>query len=121
MKMRMREKTMRPFWEGGEGRLLGDMDIPEEVEGVPEELVELIKGAKEKRTRPGEPGRIKGMGTEMLMLKVPEAGQWQWDVLEVRAVEVQEAATSHNTGARDGGQRGGGEVTGGKAKRQRRR
>ena len=91
-KMRAREMAMRPFWEGGEGRLLGDADMPDGAEGVPEELMKMIRAAKGKWTRPGEPGQRRGMGTGMLMWKVPEAGEWQWDVLEVRAVVAQEVA-----------------------------
>ena len=121
-KMRAREMAIRPFWEGGEGRLLGDAGMPDGAEGVPEELMVMIRAAKGKRTRPGEPGRRKGMplGTGMLMWKVPEAGEWQWDVLEVRAVVAQEDDSSQSTMTREGGRRGVGD-SGGKAKRPRRR
>ena len=95
--------------------------MPDRAEGVPEELMVMIRAAKGKWTRPGEPGWRKGMGTVMLMWKVPEAGEWQWEVLEVRAVVAQEVDSSGGTGTSEGGRRGGGEVSGGKAKRLRRR
>ena len=55
-----------------------------------------------------------------MMWKVPEAGEWQWDVLEVRAVVAQEEDSAQGEKNREDGRRGVGD-SGGKAKRPRRR
>ena len=123
-KMKAREVAMRQFWEGGAGRLLGDADMPDGAdlgtEGTAEEVRDMARAARGRRTRPGEPGQRRGLGTGMLMWKVPEVGEWQWDVLEVRAAGAQEEDSAQGTTTREGGRRGV-EDPGGKAKRPRRR
>ena len=123
-KMKAREVAMRQFWEGGAGRLLGDADMPEGAdlgsEGAAEEVSDMARAARGRRTRPGEPGQRRGLGTGMLMWKVPEVGEWRWDVLEVRAAGAREEDSAQGEKGRKEGRRGGGGPEG-KAKRPRRR
>ena len=71
--------------------------MPEGAEGLPEDMV---NGARGMRMRKGVAGQMKGTGMGMLMREVPEAGQGQWEDVEVRAVEVR-VDTSWDTCTRD--------------------
>ena len=127
-KMKAREVAMRQFWEGGAGRLLGDADMPEGAdlgsEGAAEEVSDMARAERGSRQRgchlPGVPGQRRGLGTGMLFWKVPEVGEWRWDVLEVRAAGAREEDSAQGEKGRKEGRRGGGGPEG-KAKRPRRR
>ena len=89
-------------------------------EGAAEEVSDMARAARGRRTGPGEPGQRRGLGTGMLMWKVPEVGEWRWDVLEVRAAGAREEDSAQGEKGRKEGRRGGGGPEG-KAKRPRRR
>jgi hypothetical protein len=93
-------------------------------EGAAEEVSDMARAERGRRQRgchpPGVPGQRRGLGTGMLFWKVPEVGEWRWDVLEVRAAGAREEDSAQGEKERKEGRRGEG-ASGGKAKRPRRR
>ena len=124
-KMKAREVAMRRFWEGGAGRLLGDADMPEGAdlgsEAAAQEVSEMARGRRQRGCHPpGVPGQRRGLGTGMLLFwKVPEVGEWRWDVMEVRQAGARGKDSAQKERERQEGRRGEG-ASRGKAKRPRR-